>query len=296
MELVPHHDVAEFARLARPLFDADPIRHTVTLTVLDSLVRTGDSPAALITVHEEGRVQGAVLRTVARPAQVSGVQPRHAATVAAALLRVDPEAPGVAGPVPEVEAFATAWSALTGAGVHVDIRLRLFTLDALVVPIGVPGDARGAGESDLDLLGVWRCAFVGETGVGWVDPLTPREVVTRSLTLGNGELLWEVDGVPVAQASARRPVAGMSRIGPVYTPPEHRRHGYGAAVAAAASRWALDAGAEHVLLFTDVTNPTTNALYPRLGYRPVHDALEVAFAGMTLAGDDPSRGMTEPRV
>ena len=73
----------------------------------------------------------------------------------------------------------------------------------------------------------------------------------RALIAGGGELLWEVDGEPVAQAAARAVVAGMSRIGPVYTPPEHRGHGYAAAVTAAAARWALERGARQVLL----TNP-----------------------------------------
>ena len=90
-------------------------------------------------------------------------------------------------------------------------------------------------------------------------------------------MVWKVEGVPVAQASARPVVAGMSRIGPVYTPPQHRRHGYASAVTAAASQWALDEGAQRVLLFTDLANPTTNRLYPRIGYRPVYDALELRF-------------------
>jgi predicted GNAT family acetyltransferase len=81
----------------------------------------------------------------------------------------------------------------------------------------------------------------------------------------------------VAQASAKPVLAGASRIGPVYTAPEHRRHGYAAAVTAAASRWALDQGAGRVLLFTDLADPTTNRLYPRIGYRPVHDAAELLF-------------------
>jgi predicted GNAT family acetyltransferase len=69
----------------------------------------------------------------------------------------------------------------------------------------------------------------------------------------------------------------MSRIGPVYTPPEHRGRGYAAAVTAAAARWALGSGARHVLLYTDLANPTTNRLYPRLGFRPRYDALELRF-------------------
>ena len=69
----------------------------------------------------------------------------------------------------------------------------------------------------------------------------------------------------------------MSRIGPVYTPPEHRNRGYAAAVTSAAARWALDHGARHVAIFTDLDNPTTNRLYPRLGFRPRYDALELHF-------------------
>jgi predicted GNAT family acetyltransferase len=48
-------------------------------------------------------------------------------------------------------------------------------------------------------------------------------------------------------------------------------------VTVAASQWALDAGAQRVVLFTDLANPTTNRLYPRIGYRPVHDAVELRF-------------------
>jgi predicted GNAT family acetyltransferase len=87
----------------------------------------------------------------------------------------------------------------------------------------------------------------------------------------DGWRLWIVADQPVAMAG-RTPVAdGMSRVTPVYVPPEHRRQGFGAAVTAAVSRAALDAGAEHVLLFTDLTNPTSNSIYQKIGYRPVSD-------------------------
>jgi predicted GNAT family acetyltransferase len=32
-----------------------------------------------------------------------------------------------------------------------------------------------------------------------------------------------------------------------------------------------------VLLYTDLANPTTNRLHPRLGFRPRYDALELRF-------------------
>ena len=69
----------------------------------------------------------------------------------------------------------------------------------------------------------------------------------------------------------------MVRVSPVYTPPERRRQGFAGAVTAAVSQAALDAGAEHVVLFTDLANPTSNALYQRLGYRPVEDSVVLRF-------------------
>jgi predicted GNAT family acetyltransferase len=64
--------------------------------------------------------------------------------------------------------------------------------------------------------------------------------------------------------------AGMIRLGPVFTPVERRSQGYGGAVTAAVSAAAQQL-ADEVLLFTDLTNPVSNAIYQRLGYRPVHD-------------------------
>ncbi len=46
---------------------------------------------------------------------------------------------------------------------------------------------------------------------------------------------------------------------------------------AAASQAALDAGTGEVVLYTDLANPTSNALYERLGYRPVEDRVVLTF-------------------
>jgi predicted GNAT family acetyltransferase len=269
LRLVRYADAAAFAAVALPAWAADPARHTIALTMLDGLLRAGEPPALAITLHEDDALVGAVLRREDRGVLVSGLPPRYATAVAGALAGT--ELPGVVGPVAEAEAFADAWT----APVCHRFDQRLFALGTLTPPAGVPGAARPATAGDVALLGAWRAAFTAETGVGQSGSATSR---AAAVVVGAGEWVWEVDGVPVAQASARPVVAGMSRVGPVYTPPEHRRHGYGAAVTAAASRWALEVGARCVVLFTDATNPTTNALYPRLGYRYQHDAVMLGFA------------------
>ena len=69
----------------------------------------------------------------------------------------------------------------------------------------------------------------------------------------------------------------MARVGAVYTPPAYRRRGYGAAVTAKATAAALSAGADHVVLYPDLANPTSNSVYQSIGYKPAHDAEERAF-------------------
>jgi hypothetical protein len=49
------------------------------------------------------------------------------------------------------------------------------------------------------------------------------------------------------------------------------------AVTAAVSQAALDAGVREVVLYTDLANPTSNALYQGLGYRPVEDRAVLSF-------------------
>ncbi|MFJ9947772.1 GNAT family N-acetyltransferase [Kitasatospora sp. NPDC091207] len=89
--------------------------------------------------------------------------------------------------------------------------------------------------------------------------------------------LWEDGGTPVAMAGNSPVIAGMSRIGPVYTPGERRGRGYASGVTAAATAHALAQGATEVLLYTDLANPTSNSIYQQLGYRPVEDCLTVGL-------------------
>jgi predicted GNAT family acetyltransferase len=78
-------------------------------------------------------------------------------------------------------------------------------------------------------------------------------------------------------AGVTRAAAGAVRVGPVYTPPGQRRRGYAGALTVAVSQAARDAGAQQVVLFTDLANPTSNALYQRLGCTPVGDRVILGF-------------------
>jgi predicted GNAT family acetyltransferase len=89
--------------------------------------------------------------------------------------------------------------------------------------------------------------------------------------------LWEDGGEVVSLSGWGGPTPNGIRIGPVYTPPELRGRGYATSLVAELSQALLDAGRRFCFLYTDLANPTSNAIYERIGYVRVCEAAMVAF-------------------
>jgi predicted GNAT family acetyltransferase len=227
--------------------------------------------------EDAGEVRGAVFRTPPFDLLL-GVMPEDAAADLVATLRAaEVDVPGVNGRETDVERFAAEWTAATGARGETKVRLQLYELGTLRPPDPPPaGRARAADTGDLELAIRWYTAFQAETAA-------PAADVTRLVSerMGDGRLwLWEDErGAPVSLAARTPAVAGVARVAPVYAPPEQRRRGYGTAVTAACSADALERGTERLVLFTDLANPTSNAIYRQIGYRPIGERREVAFEG-----------------
>jgi hypothetical protein len=182
--------------------------------------------------------------------------------------------PGFSAETGLADRVAAAWTRRTGGEASAGKGSRLYRLGELRPPDPAPaGLARVATTADRELLISWYESFTGELG-----ELAENVAEAVDDRIGFGGLtLWEADGVPVSMAGHSRPIAGMARVAPVFTPRELRRRGYAAGVTAAVSR-AAAALVDEVLLFTDVANATTNALYQRLGYVPIEDRVVVSLA------------------
>lgn len=264
MELTVTTDADEICALLDRFISADPIRHTVLGSILAILQSgTGSGWCA----HSPDGSALAVRSDLHTPLVLVG----HWESVPAIVdvLRGLPMLRQLTGAVSWVDTVASAlWPVATDR-----TAMRLFRLDSLAVPSGVSGFPRLATIDDHSMLVEWFTAFSLEArdGAGG----DPAGAVDRALEWGR-VWLWTLDGAPVSVAARRGPVAGAARIGPVYTPQSHRGRGYGSAVTAVATRDILDEAAVPVL-FTDLANPTSNAIYRRLGYRPVADFAEVAL-------------------
>lgn len=231
--------------------------------------------SAWFLIHDGGEVVGAAMHTPPFNLHLPRLGETAVATLASALFEQQRVLPGVSGESVTVDRFLKHWDRLAGSRARQRVAMRFYVLDRLELPIGVPGESRLATEVDADLLTAWVSAFHDEA-----QPESPGDDFGRRVHAGiaQGRMwLWEAETAPVSVAGASAPAQGVVRIEPVYTPPEHRRHGYGAAVTAAATRACLDAGAQHVALYTDLANPTSNAIYQSVGYRPDHDSCEWDF-------------------
>jgi len=89
-------------------------------------------------------------------------------------------------------------------------------------------------------------------------------------------LLFE-DKVPVSMARMAGKTPHGHSINLVYTPPSLRGNGYATECVAKLSKHLLEEGSEYCFLFTDLSNPTSNNIYQKIGFRPIIDENHYKF-------------------
>ncbi|MFC1412856.1 GNAT family N-acetyltransferase [Streptacidiphilus sp. N1-12] len=275
------HDAELFHAAAGDYLAADPLRSTVLISVADRARREGpfafggELPARFGWWRAEagGPVLGAYVHTPPNRPNL-GPMPTVAARALALKWRSSGiEIDGVAGGTDAARSLALEWTARQGRW-SVFRKQRLYRLDELLLPpMDDEAEPRLATVRDVLLVARWFAEFAVDIGEERRDFTT---AVGRRVRAGQ-LALWQVAGEPVAMAGFTAVVLGQGRVSPVYTPPELRGRGYAAGATAAASAALMTAGAKEVLLFTDLANPTSNALYQRLGYRPVDDWVTLDF-------------------
>ena len=274
MEVRLHSSADEFRQIAEPLYRRDPVAHTIELTLLAGVVLPADT--FLMSVWAGGTAVGAALQTPSYPLACNGIPVEAIGPVVADLAGLRPDLCGVRGDRGSAVAFADAWRAKTGQETTIGTEERLYRLGRLQAPEGVAGEPRDATAPDRGLLANWVGLFF-EDAFGDAPNDRGEAFVDSSQRAGHRFLLWEVDGAPVGMAMLRIPASGVSRIGPVFTPRDQRGHGYGSAVTAAAVQLAHRNGTPDVVLFADLANPTSNAIYQRIGFEAVADSVRIDF-------------------
>ena len=288
MELRFFDDPVPFLDVAADHLSAQPVVSTVVSGVasriaadLEAGVAWPDGvPRWFAVVLEGDEVVGAAMRTAtfgSFPAFLLPMPEDAARELARALIARDEPLTAANGALPAARLFCDEMAAHTGGTTRIGQHTRLFELGDLVQPDPVAGRLRPALPEEQPLILSWYAAFMADADeqAGREPGETPHEIPTPEAMArrieGGRIFVWEdPSGEPVHLTAASKPSYGVSRIGPVYTPREHRGRGLASNAVAQVSRLLRDSG-ERACLFTDQANPTSNKIYEAIGYRRVVD-------------------------
>lgn len=254
-----------FERL-RAFLEQHEAENHLFLGVLD----TAPAGTVPITVEENGEIVAACV-FVERNAVAAG----RADCADRLLAAWDRDVPGVVARADVAEAWALEWGRKRACKPDLAVSQRIYRLDQLLEPRPIAGELRLA--QDVDLLTDWIEGFDNDA---LAHERSSREVnranAVRRVKAGM-TYLWVVDGQPVSMAALARPSRNGVSVNLVYTPPDMRGRGYASAVTAAVSREGFRRGYRFCCLYTDLSNPTSNSIYMKLGYKPVADSAHYQF-------------------
>lgn len=229
----------------------------------------------LLSAQAQGSPVGAALATPPHNL-ILNRQPLEAVdAIAEFLARTSIALPGVIGPDDVPGAFAQSWSRRTGVQSALRMQQRIHECTSVVLGERASGASRPAAEPDVLLLAEWQTAFSAEVGSDVADH-DPAALIRRRIEREH-LFVWEREGKVVSCAGLSRQTEHGISVNLVYTPPEHRGRGYATSCVAELTDRALLSGRRFCCLYADLANPTANAIYRRIGYRPVCDSHWWAF-------------------
>ena len=185
--------------------------------------------------------------------------------------------PGIVGDIEIADRFMEHWFVKHKIIIEGRMAQRVYRLQKINPVKLSSGKLRLATTSDKKLLTKWAHSF-HEDVFSSVGPNTPEDDINRKIDKRE-VYLWE-DGVPVSMAAKTRPTENGITINFVYTPPELRRKGYATSCIAMLSRELLRTGYKFCMVYTDLSNPTSNSIYRKTGFEEVCDSVEYTFSAL----------------
>ncbi len=272
MHVAEHRDPTEAYEAAREYLLARPVEHNLLHTILEQACEFSLGGRFWI-VADGAAVVGFALQSPPGRGVVLGRM--NADAIRALADAIEGPVPGVQGEAAGAAVFAGRFSEVHRAVVTGVEAARLYELGPIGEIAPAPGAPRLATKGDGETPADWMRAFAAETG----DPIPSATEAQQAVDLRIARekfWVWEHDGIR-AMVSMAGPAAGVARVGPVYTPPESRGSGYATSCVHYVSRLLTDRGLR-CALYTDLANPTSNAIYRSIGYRAVAEHLRYDFA------------------
>lgn len=280
MEIMCYEDPLAFAAKADPILSEGEDVFSLFNGVLQSIKAGMVDEPFMATAELDGNVIALFQMTPPFPLNMIFVDEQQMETaidrMVDYILSNDIALPSIISLKPWAEKFAARWTVKTNQLSKTIMDQGLYRLDTVDETLDrSPGTLRLAQESDKPLLEKWHIGFIEDTLMPEVTPEQAAEWVARAVE-HEEIVLWEDEGIPVACAKQARPSQNSITVSFVYTPTEHRRQGYARTLVAEFSAKLLN-HYQFCMLYTDMTNPTSNKIYREIGYKKIADSVQLGF-------------------
>ena len=282
IEIISHNHASELISLSGTYLERHESENNLPIGLAYRLAEDpyyyGSKLPLLLSILECGKVVGVVVMTPPKRIILSKIDAKIQPVIGHLvrhLRETDTQIPGVVGPMVEAQTFSEHWvEGILDISAKIDKRMRVFEArEAADLPLSA-GQLRLARPDDHLLMARWIVGLSEAIG----EPVDLESARSRAEKLIKDQQLyvWDHNG-PVSIAGVSRPMRNGMTIGLVYTPPEYRNKGYATSSVLLLTKKLLSDGHSFCSLYTDLSNPTSNSIYTKIGYVPVGDALAFDF-------------------
>lgn len=178
------------------------------------------------------------------------------------------------------DTFRDVWQRRASVTVTATIHQRIYQIDSVIYPASVVGGMFLPRPDDLELIADWNLKFSEDCGM--TSSTKEARENAKSALKTNSRYFWKTDRGIVAMAGWSGKTRSGVRINSVYTPPPYRGQGYASALVAALSGKLLgEDGRKYCFLYTDLSNPISNKIYQKIGYKEVCDVNHFRFSSIS---------------
>lgn len=278
-----YKDIDEYYEIALPFLLKKEVENSLQLSILSALKknieRYGNIHPILSTVSIDDEIKLVSFRTPPYNQILSYTDELKIIDVLVdALVKTKSEMPGVVAFKEGAKRFVKLWSKRNNLKAKISLNERLYKLESINPDVLGQHKFITATVAYENIIRQWGREFILEA----LPDRTP-EMIEQSLghfkediVEGRIVLLFDND-VPVSMARKAGKSINGNAVNLVYTPPQLRKKGYATECVAKLSKLLLEEGNSYCFLFTDLSNPTSNSIYQKIGYRPIMDVDEYHF-------------------
>ena len=282
MKIIKHDSVDDFLSMNEEFLLAKESIHNLILGLAYSLrdKKLEPSDPLYYSIESKGKIVASVLRSnYDKPLIITEMPAELIDLLIKDLTSKNIELAAVVGEEHTTTYFKNQWINLNALNFKINLHLGVYECFNVIFPKVLSGQLREATQADAATLKSFIAGFMLDCFPDQpiidenVEKLMNRHLENKSLFL-----LVSAENEIVSMAANTRSTLNGGTISLVYTPHEYRGQGHASTIVSLLSERIMKNGKKFASLFTDLSNPTSNSIYQKIGYTKIGQNIHFDFS------------------